>query len=122
VRRGLSQLKMILMMLTRRLQAEIGELAQHQTHAFDRGMLGHVLLLTSTALVPAILGVSFWLSLSLKVGGGEYFHNNGTYVRPSFGDFHLGGITIKAIGPLLFSSLSSSLMCVSSLLLSLRIY
>jgi hypothetical protein len=75
-------------------------------------MLTHVLLLSCTALVPAFLGAAFWVSLGLERHGGQYYHNNMTYIRPSTRDTRIFGVEIKAIGPLLISSLSSSTMCV----------
>jgi hypothetical protein len=84
--------------------------AKSKRSCFDLGMLGHIVLMTCTVLVPGLLGALFLHSLSLHAPEGEYYSNNSTYIRPSYTDNRIFGMKIKATAPLFLSTLSSSLM------------
>ncbi|KAG0148198.1 hypothetical protein CROQUDRAFT_721806 [Cronartium quercuum f. sp. fusiforme G11] len=71
-----------------------------------------VLWLASSALLPGILGVLFYLSLGLHAPHGVHFPN-GTYVRPNSEAFSLGGFDSWGSAnttPLVISSVSSTLI------------
>jgi hypothetical protein len=84
-------------------------------------MLVHIFLLTLTAVVPALFAIFFWISLGLNAPGGQFNHNNGTYVRPSSNETFLG-IKVKSTAPLLISSLSSSTMYVHPIIRTWSLY
>lgn len=71
-----------------------------------------IILLMTSAILPAVLGALFYLSLDLTAPDGQYL-SNATYVRP-VNETILGRGTIlnTKISPLLVSSISSTLMCV----------
>lgn len=69
-----------------------------------------VILLMSAAIIPALLGTLFWLSLGLNSKFGETSCDH-TFVRPAWDGLAIMG---RQVSPLLISSISSTVMYVVS--------
>lgn len=87
----------------------------NQVHTTTRKrLLIPIILLWSSALLPALMGALFYTSLGFKARHGIYYHN-GTYIRPLHEGVRFGdqdSFLTTHFSPLLLSSISSSLVYV----------